>query len=126
MFTDNLQDMVSGINTPPVKKSGPEIPATGSIITQVIDQTPDIEKVNADHYQPESEDSLIEYVNNQNSKLEMASILVKWEIGRSINSFYKGKYGDHELEKISTSTSIGTKNLRKMCRFARIYTVDQL
>jgi len=36
MNADNLQNMVSGINTPPVKKSGPEIPATGSIITQVI------------------------------------------------------------------------------------------
>jgi len=110
MNTENLPDMIQ------------EVP----IIPQVIDHPPDNLEVNANNYQPETEEALIEYVNNQNSKLEMASILVKWEIGRSINSFYKGKYGDHELEKISTSTGMGTNNLRKMCRFARIYTAEQL
>lgn len=39
-------------------------------------------------YHPESEQALIDYVNRQNNKLEMANILVKWEIGRCINSFY--------------------------------------
>ena len=48
-------------------------------------------------YHPESEEALIDYVNSQNGKLEMANILVKWEIGRSINSFYQGKYGTNEL-----------------------------
>jgi hypothetical protein len=77
-------------------------------------------------YHPESEEALIDYVNSQNGKLEMANILVKWEIGRSINSFYQGKYGDHELNKISKKTGIGTNSLHKMCRFARIYTAEQL
>ena len=77
-------------------------------------------------YHPESEEALIDYVNSQNSKLEMANILVKWEIGRSINSFYQGKYGTNEFGKISEATGIGTNSLHKMCRFARIYTAEQL
>ncbi|MCG6536664.1 MAG: hypothetical protein L7F78_18645, partial [Syntrophales bacterium LBB04] len=58
--------------------------------------------------------------------METATILVKWKIGRSINSFYKSEYGDHELEKISSATGLGINNLRKMCLFARKYTAEQL
>jgi hypothetical protein len=95
--------------------------ATRSMATMKM---PEVELIS--EYQPESEEALIDYVNSQNGKLEMANILVKWEIGRSINSFYQGKYGDHELEKISKKTGIGTNSLHKMCRFARIYTTEQL
>ena len=157
MITENLQDMVSGINertangmseydiilrhsakpkelpaasqkeSEPghelevLEKSEPlvsEIPAMGTI------EMPEAKLVN--EYRPESEEALIDYVNSQNSKLEMANILVKWEIGRCINSFYQGKYGARELEKISKETGIGINSLHKMCRFARIYRAEQL
>jgi len=58
--------------------------------------------------------------------LEVATILVKWEIGRSIKSFYQGKYGARELEKIAMATGIGRDNLNKMIKFAEQYTLEQL
>ena len=78
------------------------------------------------NYQPENEQALIDYVMSQNNKLEIANIFVKWEIGRSINSFYKGKYGAHELDKIAQATGIGKDNLNKMIKFAEQYTQEQL
>jgi hypothetical protein len=77
-------------------------------------------------YHPESEEALINYVNGQNSKLEVANILVKWEIGRCINSFYQGKYGDHELKNISKATGINRDSLNKMIKFAKQYNREQL
>ena len=78
------------------------------------------------NYQPETEQALIDYVVSQNNRLEIANIFVKWEIGRSINSFYEGKYGARELEKISKETGIGRDNLNKMIKFAEQYTQEQL
>jgi hypothetical protein len=158
MTTENLQEMVSGLNEKPAnstseydillrhldkKEKVPDIAQKECEPKQEIQVTekpapivleakrsmatikmPQAELVS--DYHPESEEALIDYVNSQNSRLEMANILVKWEIGRSINSFYQGKYGDRELDRISKKTGIGTNSLHKMCRFARIYTAEQL
>jgi hypothetical protein len=49
-----------------------------------------------------------------------------WEIGRSINAFYKGKYGTNELEKIAKATGIGRDTLVKSCKFARQYSKEHV
>jgi len=103
------------------KKDDPAEPATTSSAVSLT--KPDIPNIN---YRPETEQALIDYVMHQNSKIEVATICVKWEIGRSINSFYQGKYGSHELEKIASATGIGRDNLNKMIRFAEQYTHEQL
>jgi hypothetical protein len=54
------------------------------------------------------------------------SIVGYWEIGRTINSFYQGKYGTKELERISKATGIGRDTLNKMCKFAKQYSRDQV
>lgn len=103
------------------KKDDPAEPVTtSSVVSLTKPDIPDIQ------YQPETEQALIDYVMHQNSKIEVATICVKWEIGRSINSFYQGKYGSHELEKIARATGIGRDNLNKMIRFAEQYTHEQL
>jgi hypothetical protein len=56
----------------------------------------------------------------------MANILVKWEIGRCINSYYQGKYGTNELGKISTATGIGRDTLVKTCKFAKQYSKEHV
>jgi len=84
------------------------------------------DEIKDNNYQPDTEQALIDYVISQNNKLEVATIFVKWEIGRSINSFYQGKYGTHELEKISDATGIGRDNLNKMIKFAVQYNQEQL
>jgi hypothetical protein len=78
------------------------------------------------NYQPETEQALIDYVVSQNNKLEIANIFVQWEIGRSINSFYKGKYGTNGLGKISEATGIGRDTLAKACKFAKQYSKEHV
>jgi len=78
------------------------------------------------NYKPETEEALIDYVVSQNNKLEVATIFVKWEIGRSIKSFYQGKYGARELDNIAQATGIGRDSLNKMIKFAEQYTLEQL
>lgn len=150
MQTENLNEMIQNNAGSPIEFNEPDFiytlprkkltysdvkndvlnvekPATESTITQVeVIPESSTTEFNTNHYHPESEQALIDYVNGQNSKLEMATILVKWEIGRCINSFYQGKYGTNELGKISEATGIGINSLQKMCRFARIYTTEQL
>lgn len=98
-----------------------ELATTSSNVSLI--KAPDIPDIN---YQPETEQALIDYVIHQNDKIEVATICVKWEIGRSIKSFYQGKYASHELEKIARETGIGRDNLNKMIRFAEQYTHEQL
>ena len=105
MMTNNLQEMIQ-----------PYPNVSEASLPEILDS----------NYQPETEQALIDYVMSQNNKLEIANIFVKWEIGRSINSFYKGKYGTRELEKISKETGIGRDNLNKMIKFAEQYTQEQL
>jgi hypothetical protein len=51
---------------------------------------------------------------------------MSWVIGKSILSFFKGKYGMGELQKISEATGIGRDTLTKACVFARQYTEEQV
>jgi hypothetical protein len=105
MMTTNLQEMIQ-----------PNPNVSEASLPEIMDS----------NYQPETEQALIDYVVSQNNRLEIANIFVKWEIGRSINSFYEGKYGARELEKISKETGIGRDNLNKMIKFAEQYTQEQL
>lgn len=94
-------------------------------------QTQIVPKVNtaeilAGSYEPESEEALIAYTANIHNRVQTYSISGYWEIGRSINAFYKGKYGTKELERISQATGIGRDTLAKACRFARQYSKENV
>jgi len=136
MMTHNFQEMIQSKpnndfeyadfdpnDTMPDKK---EDLATGLIDSEAVLIPVKMPEIQDSNYQPESEEALIDYVVSQNNKLEVAIILVKWEIGRSIKSFYQGKYGARELEKIAVATGIGRDSLNKMIKFAEQYTLEQL
>ena len=78
------------------------------------------------NYQPDSEEALIDYTRLLHRRSEVNSIITYWEIGRCINSFYQGKYGSNELDKISKETGIGRDNLNKILKFAKQYDQVQL
>ena len=78
------------------------------------------------NYQPDSEEALIDYTRLLHRRSEVNSIITYWEIGRCINSFYQGKYGSNELDKISKETGIGRDNLNKILKFAKQYNQKQL
>ncbi|MFO7666928.1 MAG: hypothetical protein R6V76_09945 [Desulfobacterales bacterium] len=86
---------------------------------QVIQIEPDIEPV-------ATEESMIEYINQLNVKLGEVTIVTHWQIGKTINSFYQGKYGTNELGKISEATGIGSNTLAKACKFAKQYSKEHL
>lgn len=112
-----------------VKKdpSDMEKPATESISTnlEVIPQS-SISNIPSNNFEPASEEALIAYAASIHNKVQTYSIRGYWEIGRTINSFYRGKYGTQELERISIATGIGRDTLNKMCKFARQYSRDQV
>ena len=80
----------------------------------------------AGSYEPESEEALIAYTANIHNRVQTYSISGYWEIGRSINAFYKGKYGTNELERIAQATGIGRDSLAKACKFARQYSKEHV
>ena len=136
MMTNNLQDTIKSETlfdfedidfdpnyTMPDKKADLATGLISSEASLIPIKMPEIPDSN---YQPETEEALIDYVASQNNKLEVATIFVKWEIGRSIKSFYQGKYGARELEKIAQATGIGRDNLNKMIKFAEQYSLEQL
>ena len=136
MMTNNLQDTIKSKphfdfedidfdpnDTMPDKKADL---ATGLISSEASLIPIKMLEIPDSNYKPETEEALIDYVVGQNNKLEVATIFVKWEIGRSIKSFYQGKYGTRELDKIAQATGIGRDNLNKMIKFAEQYTLEQL
>jgi hypothetical protein len=136
MMTNNLQEMIQQKphdafeyadfdqnDTMPDKKDDL---TTGIIASEASILPIKLPEIQDSNYQPETEEALIDYIVSQNNKLEVATIFVKWEIGRSINSFYKGKHGDRELEKISQQTGIGKDSLHKMIKFAKEYTLEHI
>lgn len=115
--------------------SNTEKPTKDSMIPhQVVNQTTDIiasentdvVEVNTDNYQPESEEELIAHTMEIHKTVQNCYIGGYWEIGRSINSYYRGKYGVGELERIANATGIGGDTLNKMCKFANQYSSDQI
>ena len=77
-------------------------------------------------YEPESEEALIAYATNIHTHVQTFSISGYWEIGRSINAFYKGKYGTNEPERIAKATGIGRDTLVKSCKFAKQYSKEHV
>lgn len=143
MSTENLQEMIAGANTEPASgkmseydillghtKKNMGLPAAeqkelapGQEL-QVIEPEPDREP--PDNYQPATEASLINYINALNVKLGEVTIVTHWQIGQTINAFYRGKYGTNELGKISEATGIGRDTLAKACKFAKQYTKENV
>ncbi len=83
-------------------------------------------EIMANNYQPESEEALFRYTLSIHKKVQIYSVGGYWEIGRTINSFYQGKYGTKELERISKAIGIGRDTLNKMCKFAKQYSRNQV
>ena len=77
-------------------------------------------------YEPDSEEALIAYTAHIHAQVQVNSITGYWEIGRSINAFYEGKYGTKELERIAQATGIGKDTLAKSCKFARQYSKEDV
>jgi hypothetical protein len=73
-----------------------------------------------------TEDDLIAYTKFLHTRLAISTVQCYWVIGKSILSFYKGKYGTGEIQKISEATGIGRDTLTKACKFARQYTEEQV
>lgn len=137
MQTENLNEMIQQVSNSPVESNEPDfiytLPRKKLMYDDVKNDalTPDkpvIEstEVKTNHYQPESEEALIAYTASIHNKVQTFSIGGYWEIGRTINSFYRGKYGTQELERISNATGIGRDTLNKMCKFAKQYSRDQV
>ena len=97
----------------------------GDSKTRIIPQVSTTE-ILAGSYEPESEEALIAYATNIHAHVQTFSISGYWEIGRSINAFYKGKYGTNELERIAQATGIGRDTLVKSCKFARQYSKEHV
>lgn len=93
--------------------------------TQIVPKV-DAPEILAGTYEPESEEALITYTANIHAHLQVSSITGYWEIGRSINAFYKGKYGTNELDRLSQATGIGRDTLAKACKFARQYSKEHV
>ena len=83
-------------------------------------------EIMAGSYEPESEEALIAYAANIHNSVQTYSISGYWEIGRTINAFYKGKYGTNELERIAKATGIGRDTLNKMLKLAKQYSREQV
>jgi hypothetical protein len=73
-----------------------------------------------------SEEDLIAYTKFLHTRLAISTVQCYWLIGKSILSFYKGKYGTGEIQKISEATGIGRDTLTKACKFARQYSEEQV
>lgn len=73
-----------------------------------------------------TEEELIAYTKFLHTRLAISTVQCYWVIGKSILSFYQGKYGTGELRKISEATGIGRDTLTKACKFARQYTEEQV
>ena len=150
MISENLQEMIQNNAASPIEFNEPdyvytlprekltyedvknealnaEKPASESTTLQAeVAKKPDSVKLPGNNYLPESEEALIRYTMSIQKKVQIYSIGGYWEIGRTINSFYQGKYGAKELENISKATGIGRDTLNKMCKFAKQYSRDQV
>ena len=74
----------------------------------------------------QTENDLIADIRNLSRKLNLSTVVTYWGIGQRINAFYKGKYGANELQRIADGADVGKDTLAKACKFARIYSHDQL
>jgi hypothetical protein len=125
MQTDNLNKTIHPdmekylqfIDLEPLPKDT-MVPVDSNPETQIVPKvnTPEIM---AGTYEPESEEALIAYASNIHNDFQTHFISAYWEIGRTINAFYQGKYGTNELERISQATRIGRDTLNKMIKFSR-------
>ena len=73
-----------------------------------------------------TEDDLVAYTKFLHARMAISTVQCYWLIGKSILSFYQGKYGTGELQRISEATGIGRDTLTKAYKFARQYTEGQV
>lgn len=88
-----------------------------------VPQSPEAEMI---PQESATEEELIAYTKFLHTRLAISTVQCYWVIGKSILSFYQGKYGTGELQKISEATGIGRDTLTKACKFARQYTEEQV
>ena len=133
MQTENLNEMIHPdlekytgfieIDDPSPKDTVDHVDSNPETQITSKDNTPEIM---TGSYEPDSEEALIAYTANIHAHVQVNSITGHWEIGRSINAFYKGKYGTKELERIAQATGIGRDTLAKACKFAKQYSREHV
>ena len=74
----------------------------------------------------DTEADLIQHTREVIKRYTHTTVMSYWEIGRSINSFYKGKYGSKELDRIAEATGVGRDTLAKACKFAKQFNREQV
>jgi len=75
---------------------------------------------------PKTEADLIGEIRYLNMKMNLSSMLIYWQMGKKISSFYQGEYGTGELKRIAEQTGVGQDSLTKACKFAKQYSEEQL
>ena len=127
MNTDNLQEMIKADDRESIfsddKSFLPSQDEEENIGSSLIPQSPEPELI---PQESATEEELIAYTKFLHTRLAISTVQCYWVIGKSILSFYKGKYGSGELQKLSGATGIGRDTLTKACKFARHYTENQV
>ena len=114
MQTENLNEMIQPNLNKNMKFIEIEDPVEQNTVislhinpeTQIVPKV-NIPEILAGSYEPESEEALITYAANIHNRVQVYSISGYWEIGRSVNAFYKGKYGTHELKESHRQQELG-------------------
>jgi len=73
-------------------------------------------------YKPETIEDLFEYVKRLKSNEENSLIITRYQLGITINNFYKKNYGTDELQKIAEASGYSKSTLHKACQFAKDFT----
>ena len=107
----------------PPNSQSPEPKNDHERLESFVPQSPEAEMI---PQESATEDDLIAYTKFLHTRLAISMVQCYWVIGKSILSFYKGKYGTGELQKISEATGIGRDTLTKACKFTREYTQEQV
>ncbi len=73
-----------------------------------------------------TEADLIQRTRDLKDGVEIHCWLSYYQMGTEINSFYKGKYGRNELQKIADAIEVKRPTLHKACKFAKIYSREDI
>jgi hypothetical protein len=122
-FIDHHEEGDNGFSLPPFDVPASNPGADLERIESPIQPSPETELI---PQESTTEADLIAYTKFLHARAAISTVQCYWLIGKSILSFYQGKYGTGELQKISEATGIGRDTLTKACKFARQYTEDQV
>ncbi|RJR43989.1 MAG: hypothetical protein C4576_13795 [Desulfobacteraceae bacterium] len=77
-------------------------------------------------YVPANDEELFEYAKGIGQKCVKSVILNYWDLGRVINEVHPKEYGKGVMDKLNELTGINADTLRKICKFARKYSWEDV